>query len=338
MDSNESLIAKKLSGELNQTEEKSFQEWFMASAEHQALFKEYQEVWEHASFETHISGQEEVYSKIANKLNLASSGQQFSQPSKRVSYNFYWLRVAAILCLVLGTTFLVYWNEIRLTAHTKTEQQPAVMITKSNPRGQKSNLRLPDGTQVKLNADSYLEYASDFAEAREVKLVGEAFFDVVSDSLKPFVVNAGDVQVKVLGTSFNVQAFPFEEVMTVAVASGSVMVARQNEKQSESSQLKPMEMLKVNHKTGTFEKGKFKTQDLLAWKDGVLVFHQATFEEIIHKLKRWYGVDFIIQRKTPITDGFTGRYNNTSLEVVLEGMSFSSDFTYRIEGKKVFIQ
>jgi ferric-dicitrate binding protein FerR (iron transport regulator) len=215
---------------------------------------------------------------------------------------------------------------------------PAI-VSKSNPRGQKSLITLPDGSRVKLNAESYLEYPQDFAQSREIKLVGEAFFEVVRDTLHPFVVTSGEVQVRVLGTSFNVQAFPFEEDMTVAVASGAVMVEKKSQENGrQMSHLQPREMVKVNHKTGAFEKTSFDPDELLAWKDGMLVFYKASFDEIVQKLERWYGVDFIIRRDNPITEGFTGRYDNPSLEVVLEGMSFSSDFTFQIEGDKVIIE
>ena len=333
------LIAKKLSGEINQEEEQSLQEWLDASPQNELLFHRLEDVWYKTKYESSIQGQEQTFKKIATKLDF---DQKEPVPISRNQSRGFWhygYRIAAVLLLALGATLVLVWYAQQKNPDQPTENAIVPIVSKSNPRGQKSLITLPDGSQVKLNAESYLEYPQDFTQSREVKLVGEAFFDVVRDTLHPFVVTAGEVRVRVLGTSFNVQAFPFEEDMTVAVASGAVMVEKKsNGKGREASQLQPREMVKVNHKTGAFEKTSFDPDELLAWKDGILMFYKASFDEIVQKLERWYGVDFIIRRNRPITDGFTGRYDNPSLEVVLEGMSFSSDFTYTIEGDKVIIE
>jgi len=332
------LIAKKLSGEIPPEEEHDLQEWLDASSKNKLLFHRIEEVWHNARHEPYVQGQEKTFEKIAAQLRLSQNGN--SPQNKKLSTNiwYYWQRMAAAVLLLVCASLLFVWHANNEKHEIPEENPQPVIVSKSNPRGQKKLITLPDGSQVKLNAESYLEYPSDFSESREVKLVGEAFFEVVRDTLRPFVVTTGGVHVRVLGTSFNVQAFPFEEEMTVAVATGAVMVEKSSKTTGmHTSQLHPREMVKVNHKTGVFEKTRFNPEELLVWKDGILVFQKASFEQIVQKLERWYGVDFIIRRQQPITDGFTGRYDNTSLEVVLEGMSFSSDFTFTIEGDKVII-
>lgn len=334
------LIAKKLSGEINPEEDESLQVWINASSENELLYRRLEDVWHKGKFVSRINGQEQTYAKIADQLGLVHE-EGNSIPIRQSKGIGKWrLRAAAIL-LLLSATVLFIWKSTQTSpeASSSAENKSVVKITKSNPRGQKSIIQLPDGSEVRLNAESYLEYPQDFATSRDIKLVGEAFFEVKRDTAHPFTVTSGDIKVTVLGTSFNVQAFPFEEEMSVAVESGLVEVEKKgNGTARKMSQLHPMEMVRVNHKRGDFEVSKFDPDEILAWKEGVLVFQKDSFEDIIHKLERWYGVDFIIKRNMPVTDGFTGRYNNPSLKVVLEGMSYSSDFTYVIEGDTVIIQ
>ena len=329
------LIAKKLSGQISREEETWLREWLASSAENQQVFRQLEEAWRGATSEPSVRNQEQTFAKIATRIGLDQGKpvpQLRTHPRSRRRYEWH---VAATLLLLVGATLLFTWYNNLRTERPLRENATATRITKSNPRGQKSLITLPDGSQVKLNAASLLEYSPNFDSSRHVTLVGEAFFEVVRDTLRPFIVTVGEVQVRVLGTSFNVQAFPSEESTTVAVASGAVLVQKSRE---QTSQLQAREMVRVNHPTGTLEKSDFDPAETLAWKDGILRFRQASFAQIVQQLERWYGVDFVVRRRQPITEGFTGRYDNPSLEVVLEGMSFSSDFTFTIEDKQVIIE
>ncbi len=333
------LIAKKLSGEINREEAQSLQAWLDLSSENELLFYRLKDAWHKGKYTPTIQNQEQTFEKIAAQLGLDQKESVLIPREHGDGFWHYGRRVAAVILLVLGATLSFVWYNDHPGADKPAENAQAAIISKRTPRGQKSLITLPDGSRVKLNAESYLEYSEDFVQSRQVKLVGEAFFEVVRDTLHPFVVTAGAVQIRVLGTSFNVQAFPFEENMAVAVASGAVWVEKKSKEYGrQASQLQPREMVEVNHKTGSIEKKNFDPNELLAWKDGLLLLQNASFDEIVQKLERWYGVDFIIHRTQPITDGFTGRYDNPSLEIVLEGMSFSSDFTYTLQDDKVIIE
>lgn len=327
------LIAKKLSGQISREEAQLLQEWLDISAENQRLFGQLEEAWQAATYQPTVRNQEQTFAKVAAQIGLAQK-QPVSIARRRPRRRHYRRWVAASLLLLIGATGLFVWHNDQGKQVSTHEEVAPTLISKHNPRGQKSLITLPDGSQVKLNAESSLEYYADFAQSRHVTLTGEAFFDVVRDTLRPFIVTVGGVAVRVLGTSFNVQAFP-EENTTVAVASGAVLV--QQERTGQASQLQAREMVRVNRQAGTFEESTFDPAEALAWKDGILTFRQASFEEIAQRLERWYGVDFVVRRRQPITEGFTGRYHNPSLEVVLEGMSFSSDFTFTINGKQVII-
>ena len=327
------LIAKKLAGEINDFEERALDDWVKDSKENELAYRRFEEFWTKGKYTLKVNGQDDAFRKLTKKIGIPYQ----EAPAKKKSNTGIWLKVAASITILMisGLSWLYFINQ---SDSPVAEVREETMIVKSNPRGQKSQVTLPDGTTVKLNAESYIEYSSDFRNERFVKLVGEAFFDVVRDTLHPFKVVSGDIQVMVLGTSFNVQAFPFEETMSVAVATGKVQVEKKHHHNGEqTSLLLPSEMLSIDHKTGEFKKRQFDPDQVLAWRDGVLTFEKASFEEISKRLERWYGVDIVVKRKTPISDGFTGRYENPTLETVLKGMSFSSDFSFKISGDTVLI-
>ena len=331
MDKYLDLIARRLSNEISDDELRELQEWLEESKENELLYHRIADAWHGARYEPIVKGQERVFNRISAQLGLNDQVELSSGKNNRIE--FRWLRIAAVFAMALGLVGI--WNYLKPDnkreelAHASEE-----VIVRSNPKGQKSLIILPDGTRIILNSESYIEYHQNFAQERQVKLVGEAFFEVVRDTLHPFLVNSGGVMVRVLGTSFNIKAFPSDDSMSVAVVTGKVMVEKEG---SERDVLLPTEMVRINHKTGVFKKSNYDPDEWIAWKDDILSFNKASFPEIVERLERWYGVKFVIRRSAPITDGFTGHYKNPSLKVVLEGMSFSSDFKFTIKGDSVMI-
>lgn len=325
------LIAKRLANEISDHEQRELQDWLDESEENELLFHRMNETWSRGKYKLVVKGQERVFNKLSAQLGLNDRG---NKSARGVIRQMYWGWAAAAV-FILSICVVGTWSYLKPVKKTESVSYKEERIIRSNPRGQKSTVILPDGSKVSLNSESYIEFRQDFSEGRQVKLVGEAFFDVVHDVEHPFVVNSGDVMVRVLGTSFNVQAFPFDESMSVAVVTGRVLVEN-TQNSSARDVLLPQEMVRINHKTGVFKKSNYNP-DELAWKDDILAFNKASFNEIVGRLERWYGVDFVIRRSVPITDGFTGHYKNPSLKVVLEGMSFSSDFKFTIKGDSVII-
>ncbi len=327
------LITRELSNEISFDEAQELKDWVSKSKENELFYRRFGELWRASKYKPYVENQEEVFQKISRELGLKYPAQHQVYRPQVSSWFKYWRSIAAsiILLIIIGSSYFMIPEEEKVIVEVNKT------IIKSTRSGGKMLVTLPDGSVVKLNSESYIEYPEKFTKQRQVKLVGEAFFEVSRDTLRPFIISTGDIQVKVLGTSFNVKAFPFEESMSVAVASGKVLVEKKNKVNEEQvSTLLPTEMVSVDHKTGKFQKSHFDP-DLLAWRDGVLVFKKASFPEIVEQLERWYGVDIIVKKSTRITDGFTGRYENVPLEVILEGMSFASDFNFQINGDTVII-
>jgi ferric-dicitrate binding protein FerR (iron transport regulator) len=240
------------------------------------------------------------------------------------------MRLAAAVTFLLalvGVIYLILDKEEPLPI-----QQEQVWIQKSTENGQKLSIRLPDGSQVKLNSNSNISISENFSQNRNVKLTGEAFFNVASDSLHPFVVSTAHFQTKVLGTSFNVQAYGTQNAK-VSVEEGLVQVAALKQ----DGPVKFLEMHEAVEINGDkLYSAKFNRDEIL-WKDGVLVFSDEDIQSISDKIQRWFNVKVRVKNGAAVPKGFSGKYSNESLEEILSGMSYALDFTFEINGNEILI-
>ena len=151
---------------------------------------------------------------------------------------------------------------------------------------------------------------------------------------KPFIVVSGDLQTKVLGTAFNVKAYSNDNKVQVAVLHGKVGV---KVPAKEDLILLPNESAIYSKSDSDVKKAKFDMEKEFAWKDDVIYFKNSDFDEIKNVLERWYGVKFKFNKIVKIDKDFTGKFENRSLESVLEGISFSLNFQFDIDNDTVLI-
>jgi transmembrane sensor len=212
-----------------------------------------------------------------------------------------------------------------------------------NGKGEKSILYLPDGTKVWLNAQSSISYAESFEKSltREVVLEGEAFFDVTEDKTKPFIVKTSQLQVKVLGTSFNVRSYESQNTIETTLVHGSVMIEL-NEKQSSASD-QPI-LLKDNERAiySTVSK-QVSLQTVLAesetsWRVGKLSFVNKPFHEIKEELERWYGVEITLEDEASDNCRFSTTIENEPINKILELFKTTSGIAYEIDNKSIVIK
>ncbi|MCG8320799.1 MAG: FecR domain-containing protein [Cytophagales bacterium] len=249
-----------------------------------------------------------------------------------------WYRVAAVIFVVasLGISLAFLHNYFDVPSQPLTEVNEC--IEKSCGPGEKLNVKLKDGTKIKLNSNSKLIFPRTFAsKQRKVTLIGEAFFEVSEDQSRPFIITSGQIATVVHGTSFNVRAFPYEPEIKVAVATGRVSVEKihmyEDEKTQQAILLSPREMAVFEKETKKTEKLKFEFIKEMGWKDGIIHFEQANIHEVLQTLENWYGVTFIKNGKINEDRDYTGSFNNKSLEVVLTGLGLVFDFKFEIKGK-----
>jgi len=282
----------------------------------------------------------EAYDEVLHRLLKAGEKQDFL-PQKKIKTRTwrlgYRLKVAASFLLLALATILLEraWHE---PPAPQPQAVAPVWTTKQNPPGIKSQVQLPDGTMVWLNAESTLTYPSTFDSlSREVTLVGEAFFDVAKDIHRPFTVHSGEVRTTALGTSFTVTSYPQEENISVSLLTGMVIVSEDKTGALEKISLAPGEQAIHTENEPGFTKTNFDYNISMGWKDGLLAFNESDFYHIKRSLERWYGVQIEIKGKPKKSWKISGVFKNQSLERVLERLAFSKEFTFQISGKNVHI-
>ncbi len=314
--------------------------WIQNHPEKVAVIRRAKEIIENINFndmsayEPTASEIDEVFSNILKKESSIYAGR--TSQHQTTFLNLFTIRkVAAVFILVvLGSALYFYLPKI----DENIEKQIASQVTKQNPKGQRSIITLTDGTVVHLNANSKLIVQEGFSKSnRRVTLEGEAFFNVVKDPHNPFSITTGDIITTVLGTSFNIHAYPNKADYQVALVTGKLVVGRR-EPNSDQVELKPNELINYNINTGTIVKESFTNHDFMAWKDGVLQFNEAGIAEIVERLELWYGVDISLEGEVGISRRFTGKFESKSLEYVLEGISYTSAFDFEIRENEIIIK
>lgn len=246
-----------------------------------------------------------------------------------------------------------------IALYTHHERSTVGTGTVSTRPGSRSKLQLPDGTLVWLNADSRLTYKiDDQSPTREVTLVGEAYFDVAKDKNRPFILHTTTIDIRVLGTMFNVQCYGNEKNTETSLFQGSVEVTVKNLPDKKII-LQPSEKLIVHNneiavssiktKQGdpddeplmTLAKVHYQEKDSSymesVWTKNQLAFDNCTLEEVAHKLERWYGVHVTITSEKLSTTRFSGAFNDESLSQVMEALQLTGDLHYTIHKKEVTI-
>lgn len=223
-------------------------------------------------------------------------------------------------------------------SQTQSKSQPAQTQSKSQtittPSGERVALVLADGSKVYLTSNSYLQYPTSFTgDTREVTLKGRAYFEV-KKSDTPFIVKTSDMDVLVLGTSFDVEARETSQNSSVILVEGSVKVHTNGE----SYLIKPDEQLKMDRSSKNTIVNSVDSKLLTMWKDGVLVVHGQNFEELVESLSSWYGVKIINRSSVSIHERFNGRFDREDIEAAMKAISISANIKYRVDSGNLIIE
>jgi ferric-dicitrate binding protein FerR (iron transport regulator) len=213
------------------------------------------------------------------------------------------------------------------------KQTEVVFNTLSTPRGGQFRLTLPDGSEVWLNSASSVKYPTAFIGAeRKVEITGEAYFEIAHHPERPFIVSVNGMNVKVLGTHFNINAYDDEAFVKTTLLEGSVRL----EKSATIVTLKPGQQAQLENS------GKIKVIDdvdvdqVIAWKNGYFSFNRADLQTVMRQIARWYDVDISYEGKIPDRQfvGKIGRNSNASevLKILQE-----TKVHFRLEGKKIIV-
>jgi len=345
------LIQKFYRGECTPEEFAAVLEWFekekLNSSQEQAINR----FWQEAENEKRNKEFAQDAAGILNNINKVIDGQQdgLGCPlSITEEENVHTLKtdqrtwlLKAVAAVVLPICFL--WLFTNYFSNTNKQKIVSRLITKEAVLGTRETISLEDGSKIILNAGSKISYQEPFSTyKREITLSGEAFFEVAKDSLRPFIVRTSNITTQALGTSFNIKYHSKENNISVALATGSVKIKEEaKEGSNQIARLEPGQQLVYERVDHTYQVEAYDSNEVLAWREGILYFKKAKLSQVIEKLKSWYGVEIEIKGKVSSNDKeklYTGVYDNQSLDDVLEGISFVKDFTYTKNGNKLILK
>ncbi len=282
----------------------------------------------------------DIKSPNINSISVRDEIELYEKQKNKQSWIYTMSKIAAAFLLIASFVFIANY----FSSNQNETNQIVKTISKENLRGRKSTIFLKDGSIVYLNSESKIKFPEVFNDSiRLVHLEGEAYFDIARNEHKPFIVQTGDLQIKVLGTSFNIKAFQELDDIKVSLNSGLVeisnFITQSKEQHGQKINLKAGESvsyLKIQNRFA--DVSNFDHNLDLSWKDGQLVFKDADVSTVISKLERWYGVDISVQNKPNFKWEYTGNFENQTLHNVLELLSFSQNFDFELNQNLVNIK
>jgi ferric-dicitrate binding protein FerR (iron transport regulator) len=311
------IIIRILSGEANPEEKLAIAGWLEQKPENKALMNDLQEIWLSAGVERNADGfnVEEAIRRFRMKTL-----PQTKHISKSRLYRL--MRYAAILLLVLLLPFSYYTGR-------RNASESDTYTTISCAQGDRTSVILPDSSRVYLNSGSRLIFNNNFQKGvRLVRLDGEAYFSVRKDPFNPFRVKTSDIDVEVLGTEFNLKAYPDEGTISATLVTGSIKVSDNRG----TAILEPSQKM-------VFDKASHKMQiqniaDLspeTEWKNGRLVFRNQSLGELEQQLERWFDVEIKFADEYVKNRRFTGTLERESILEVISYIGRSKYVGYQIE-------
>ncbi len=327
------LVGKQWDGSATSEEEKAIESWKAASTENAQLYHIIYTYWQEGQLST-PTNTHQVWNSVKERIseNEPVTGQD--HPIRRMHPYRRLLPYAAAVALLLIGGYFFFKPGQNISIFTPE-------IVKETPKSVKTQIELPDGSKVWLNADSKLTYPKTFGQdSREVSLSGEAFFEVEKNPSLPFIIHLeNDTRIQVLGTSFNVKAYRSDEVVETAVLTGKVMFVSEQRIMAEDTAyyLTANQKLAFAKKSGSIKTSQVNSREEIAWIDGKLVFKNERWENIAHTLERNFNRELHFENETLKNCRLTATFEDNSLDEILNLISLTQAFDYSIEGKTVTI-
>lgn len=329
-DSIDDILPRYCEGDVSPEERMLVEEWMSQSDDNYRIAKQIHAIYL-AADTLH------VIEKVDTEKALTNVTARMT-PSRKVNWLLWMQRIAAVLFIPVLIALLVQ-------DYTDQPQLAQLIEVRTNP-GITTTVHLPDGSVVHLNSESYLSYPSFFdKKVRSVTLKGEAFFSVSKDEKKRFVVSTPhQTRVEVLGTTFNVEAFEKDTIVSTTLIEGKVNFLYTRGNQSETVVLKPGQKLVYNSNALRTELLHTSGESETAWKDGKIIFAGTPLPKALQMLEKRYNVEFVIHTRQYEEDSFTGSFKHQRLDRILEVFKRSSNIKWRymdtekVDGEKTRIE
>lgn len=353
------LVTKKLAGEATAQELFELEELLRQHPEMHYAIQHIQDLWKLQSLEAPESGDafHKHLDRMRNKgitLSNHATEQERPQPSKYSAIKKYFVAGLAVAATVTAIIFFVN----RTPAQGEKPGLANNFNEISTRNGSRTRISLPDGSTVWLNAGSKLVYDKNFdSKLREVSLTGEGYFDVVKNPDKPFIIHAGKVDIKVLGTLFNVKSYPGEKSTEASLIRGSIEVMIKD-RPREKIILKPNEKIIVSNEQAPESTPGIKPARLnepivaishlnyeptdstiieTSWVENKLIFQNETFRDLAAKMERWFGVTMKFDNEEVQQLRFRGSFTHETIHQALAALKITGGFNYKINDNNILI-
>lgn len=366
------LLARKMSGEISSGELEELDYLLRTNPHLHFSIQAIADLWNYSATRLQTADNQQNYEKLLKKMQQSgikiesadfpneASAVLLEGSRKPPVRRLFWA-AAAILVLVFSGWGLFYSGKSENKEVSPLPEQEATSEV-STKYGSKTRVQLPDGSQVWLNAGSKLNYNKDFGKTiREVQLIGEGFFDVVKNPRKPFVIHTSAIDIRVLGTQFNVRSYPGDKTSETSLVRGSVEVVVRK-RPDEKYILKPNEKIVVLNEDSTLPPQKanpiaksriardpiiairkltYKPGDSVAvetaWAYNKLSFEDESFADVARKMERWYDVRFEFRNSQLEDIRLQGSFINETLPQAMEALKYTNRFRYEIKNNRVIV-
>lgn len=237
------------------------------------------------------------------------------------------LKIAAVSAVAFIAAY--FWMNKQTTSPSESLQ--AIYA----PAGQRSEIQLSDGTRVWLNSCSRLTYSDRFVgNQRRVKLEGEAYFIVTKNKEKPFIVETNQYNIKVLGTEFNVSAYPNDKEWKTSLLNGKVDITDR----AGNSLMLLQPHTEAYLKDGSLVKSDFNTTEAFSWRKGLLSFTNLSMSEMVRRFELYYGIHIVVNNRRLLGNSYTGKFFiGDGIEHALDVLKMDKKFTYTYDTDKSLI-
>ncbi len=367
------LLAKKLSGEASPEELQELETLLRRNPELHYPMQTLIDLW-HSAEPSRQAAAESVFNRHLDRMEKLNIGFIADDPPAtkdpteyapdRRSRSFRIMLIGSLVALALASTWLVLYS-----GHGRQPLSPNPTQTAAAPalnevvtaNGSRTHLTLPDGTKVWLNAGSRLAYDKTYGSGRrEINLTGEAFFDVANNPRQPFIIHTPRMDVRVLGTSFNVKSYTADKTTEATLVRGSIAVSIKN-RPDETIILKPNQKLIVTndqttllrHQPGQSRVAPDSTAQIsirppsyeqntgamieTSWVNNKFIFKDEDFGTLSKDLERWYGVSISLTDPAQANWRFTGTFEKETIGQALDALKLTANFNYVIQGTQIQI-
>jgi transmembrane sensor len=326
-----SLILAKLKNSISATDELELNEIIKSDEVYANQYRFFMEYWNNQ--EADQTNSQRLFEDLSSRISAEE--YKLKSSDKRAARPWGWMAAASIVVLLGAGTFLFQ--------KTQTSQKPMLTASATRMRGNQT-ITLEDGTLIHLNGNSMLRNQKMSAGSREVTLVGEAYFSVAKDRTRPFTVHTDQMDITVLGTEFNVRAYPHQQQQTALIQGSikvtlhdsgkSVIYLKPNDKLTVDQQLDKHQLDQIEHYDSADTTAVIET----AWMAGHLVFRDQAFEVLAGQLEARFNTPIIFQSEKARKYRFNGTFKKENLQEVLYILSRTgTPFGYQFKAGKVYI-